>query len=117
MSFLDDLESVECDVIKISSSPSLSQNTKQLLKQSTMTKDIIKITHLYHILLGLLDGVLNVEIRLCVSDRVTDTNRVTYKSVETNKKPCLHGAQGEESVYVNILLQTDTRGTHYNSKA
>lgn len=39
-----------------------------------------KLTHLYYILLGLLDRILNVKICLCISDRVTNTNGVTYKS-------------------------------------
>lgn len=41
---------------------------------------ILKYFHLYHILLGLLDRVLNVKVSLCISDRVTDTNGVTCKS-------------------------------------
>lgn len=39
--------------------------------------------HLYHILFGLLDGILNVQVSLGVSDGVTNTDGVTWRASET----------------------------------
>lgn len=36
-------------------------------------------TYLYYILFGLLDGVLDVQVRLCISNGVTNTDRGTYR--------------------------------------
>lgn len=62
------------------------------------------LAHLYHILLGLLDGVLNVEIRLRVGDGVTDTNGVTYKSRKPTKDPSTQklGTTGDAGGTMNV---------------
>lgn len=47
------------------------------MKHTPPSLPIFSYTHLYHILFGLLDGILNVQVCLCISNGVTNTNGVT----------------------------------------